>query len=514
MPGRIPARGVPSAPSELPGAHTPLRHAQFEPELSQHPDKAWVSKLLHGLSFGVRLGYTGPRQATFARNLPSAHEHPEAIETELTKECAAGRILGPYPRPPVPRLHCSGLGAVPKKNGSWRMILHLSAPAGKSINDFIPKEVFTLQYASIDDAVQSLLTLGPGAQMAKVDLKSAFRMIPVHPADWELLGMRWNGSYYMDTCLPFGLRSAPFLFNEVATAIHWILEANYGFTNLVHYLDDYFWASPPASPLCLQHLHCFLSVAARLGAQVASEKVDGPATILTFLGLELDSERQEIRLPADKLHELLAALQLWSTRKTATKRQLLSLIGKLSFAARVVPAGRLFLRRLLALSTTVAHLHHHVHLNTEAHADIEWWHAFLPGWNGTAKFVSPSAVAAPDMELHTDAAGTLGCGAYFQGAWFHLPWQPPQLQRSIQWKELFAVVAAAATWGHRWSRCRIRFHCDNEAIVWAWQNSRCKQPDIMALLRRLFFIAASHNFHITLQHVPGKYNNIADALSR
>ena len=185
-PGRTPARGAPSAPSELPGAHTPLRHAQFERELSQHPDKARVSKLLHGLRFGVRLGYTGPRQATFARNLPSAHEHPEAIGTELTKECAAGRILGPYPRPPVPRLHCSDLGAVPKKNG--RKILHLSAPAGKCINDFIAKEDFTLQYASIIDAVQSLLTLGPGAQMAKVDLKSAFRMIPGPPGRLGTLG--------------------------------------------------------------------------------------------------------------------------------------------------------------------------------------------------------------------------------------------------------------------------------------------------------------------------------------
>ena len=54
--------------------------------------------------------------------------------------------------------------------------------------------------------------------MAKIDLKSAFRMIPVHRADWDLLGMHWRGQYYVDTCLPFGLRSAPFLFNEYATS--------------------------------------------------------------------------------------------------------------------------------------------------------------------------------------------------------------------------------------------------------------------------------------------------------
>ena len=157
--GHTPPRGAPSAPGELRRAHThrrhahlecrsvvpltptpldwqpctPLRHAQFAHELQNHPDNAWVARLLNGLRHGVRLGYTGPRCPTQARNLPSAFTHPEAIDAELAKECAAGRIRGPFQEPPFPNLHCSGLGAVPKKDGRWRMILHLSAPAGRSI---------------------------------------------------------------------------------------------------------------------------------------------------------------------------------------------------------------------------------------------------------------------------------------------------------------------------------------------------------------------------------------------
>ena len=217
----------------------------------------------------------------------------------------------------MPHLHCSGLGAVPKKDGRWRMVLHLSAPAGHSINDHIAKEEFSLQFSSVNDAVRILLELGPGALMAKVDSKSAFRMVPVQPADWQLMGMHWRGSYYFDTCLPFGLRSAPFLFNEVATAIEWILEHNYAVHPILHYLDDYLMAGPPGSPVCARHLRNFLHVASLLGARVAMEKVDGPASTLTFLGLLLDAVRQEIRLSHKKLAELLELLANWAACKSA-----------------------------------------------------------------------------------------------------------------------------------------------------------------------------------------------------
>ena len=513
--GRIRGLGGPSAPIELPpGAHTTLRHAQFAHELAHHPHKAWVSSLLNGLRYGVRLGYKGARHPIHARNLLSSQRHPEAIDRELARECGAGRVLGPFPFPPLHNLCCSGLGAVPKKDGRWRMILHLSAPAGHSVNDHIAREEFSLQYASVDDAVRMLLALGPGARMAKVDLKSAFRMVPVHPTDWHLLGMRWRDNYFIDTCLPFGLRSAPFLFNEFAAAIEWIMCTNYSITHLLHYLDDYLMVGPPGAPDCGQHLANFLRVAVLLGVQVAMEKVDGPATTLGFLGLLLDSVRQEIRLSPTKLAELLKELSQWAARKSTTKRDILSLIGKLSFAARAVPAGRLFLRRLIFLSTTVSRLHHHIRLDRDARAGIDWWRTFLPSWNGTAKFIHPSATSAVDIELYTDASGVLGCGAYFQGSWFHLAWQPHQQPDSIQWKELFAIVAAAYTWGHAWSGRRIRFYCDNEAIVLSWEHRRCKQPHIMALLRTLFLTAAANNYHVLIKHLPGCTNELADALSR
>ena len=182
----------------------------------------------------------------------------------------------------------------------------------------------------------------------------------------------------------------------------------------------------------------------------------------------------------------------------------------------MVPAGRLFLCRLIDLSTTVRKLHHHISLNAEARADIRWWDSFLPSWNGVAMFLDPEWTAADSVQLYTDASGSLGFGAYFNGAWFRGDWQPHQRLplRSIQWQELFAIVAAASTWGHLWAGLRIHFHCDNLPIVQAWARQSAKHPDLMRLLRTLFLVAAQHSFTIRLSHLPGRLNSIADALSR
>jgi len=67
-------------------------------------------------------------------------------------------------------------------------------------------------------------------------------MHPVCPEDWNLLGIQWQEHFYVDTCLPFGLRSSPFLFNRLSDAIHCVLHHNYGVTHLLHYLDDFFTA--------------------------------------------------------------------------------------------------------------------------------------------------------------------------------------------------------------------------------------------------------------------------------
>ena len=93
--------------------------------------------------------------------------------------------------------------------------------------------------------------------------------------------MKWGNQLYIDTCLPFGLRSALKLFNILADLLSWIFEKK-GVSPIMHYLDDFLTLGPPESPTCLHNLEIIKEVCQHLGVPLALEKVDGPTHSLTF----------------------------------------------------------------------------------------------------------------------------------------------------------------------------------------------------------------------------------------
>ena len=141
-------------------------------------------------------------------------------------------------------------GVIPKgHSGKWRVITDLSYPLGSSVNDSIDSTLCSLTYTSVEKVAQQVMSLGTGALMAKVDIKSAYRLIPVHPQDRHLLGMMWEDEVFIDPMLPFGLRSAPKIFTAVADALQWCLEQQ-GINLVDHYLDDYIVWGRPESTQC------------------------------------------------------------------------------------------------------------------------------------------------------------------------------------------------------------------------------------------------------------------------
>ena len=171
-----------------------------------------------------------------------------------------------------------------------------------------------MAYILVDDTISQIITLGRGTLLAKIDIKSVFHLIPVHPADRHLLAMEWQGSLFIDTCLPFGLRSALKLFNIMASLLEWIL-LNQGFTFLLHYLDDFFTMGQPGTTVCQHNLHLLIEICHMLGIPLAIEKIDGPATVLDFLGILLDTEQMEVCLPQDKVCEDTNHIKEWLHKK-------------------------------------------------------------------------------------------------------------------------------------------------------------------------------------------------------
>ena len=179
------------------------------------------------------------------------------------------------------------------------------------MNDGIDKELASASYTAVDDTVATILQLGRVALLAKMDIKQAYRNVPVHPEDRLLLGMLWEGKVYMDTALPFGLRSALLTFTALATALLWIMKQK-GDTIADSYIDNFLTAGPPNSTECQRNSDIMCEACEEVGLLTEPEKdEEGPATTVSFLGLELDTAALEIRLPEKKLSGLRAELTKW-----------------------------------------------------------------------------------------------------------------------------------------------------------------------------------------------------------
>jgi len=112
--------------------------------------------------------------------------------------------------------------------------------------------------------------------------------------------MKWQGIYFIDVALPFGLHSAPFIFLSVADLLEWILRHNYILNFLLHYLDDFYTLGPPNSPAWQNNLDTCLWLFKDWHIPLHPDKPEGPSTCLTVLGIELDSCTLQVHLPHDK----------------------------------------------------------------------------------------------------------------------------------------------------------------------------------------------------------------------
>lgn len=447
-----------------------------------------------------------------SRNHPSAAANALVVKDRIRAEVDAGRLVGPLHQSFCPLVHTSPIGLVPKSHqaNKWRMIVDLSFPRDHSVNDGISRKLSSISYATVDDAVDRILQLGVGAMLVKIDLKDAYRIVPVHPQDHHLLAVSWEGKTYVDRALPFGLRSAPKIFSAVADTIAWAMHCA-GIHHQIHYLDDFLFIGAPNTDEGSRALSIALRVLQHLGVPVAVHKTEGPATLVVFLGILIDTIAFELRLPPEKLERLRALIESWYGKKACTRKELESFLGHLSHAASIIRPGRTFLRQLFDLLRLARAPHHYVRLSCGARADMAWWRCFLQHWNGSSFFPQP----VPSIHVYSDASGSYGCGAVVESlGWFQARWPGEWEEIDISVKELVPVVAAAALWGSRWTGKHVRFHSDNMAVVATLNNRSARSPLLMHQLRCFAFYAAYFRFNFSAEHVPGAMNTAADAISR
>ena len=307
-------------PSRSPVLPTPVNPAILEKFLAGY-DSVAREFLVHGFTVGFSVGFEGDISSTRCNNLKSCMAHPEKVTEKIHAEMAAGRLAGPFDSPPFEPFHVSPIGLVPKREvNSFRLIHHLSHPEGKSVNDNIPKELTSVQYTSIQDAIDTIAQANDKCWLGKSDIESAFKLIPILPAQYPLFGIVWQGKYFYDKTLPMGCSISCNLFEKFSSALKWVMEQHVQQDVKIHkLLDDFLFIAGAAASY--QHaINTFREVCARIGVPLAEHKTLGPVRVLPFLGITLDTVKLEARLPPDKVEKCRREIAMLEQRKRVRLR--------------------------------------------------------------------------------------------------------------------------------------------------------------------------------------------------
>ena len=315
-------------------------------------------------------------------NHASVHHHGTDIDNYLKEEVAFNAMYGPFQNKPI-NMHISPT-MTREKQGSdnRRTIVDLSWPHGCSINDGVHKNryldsYYYLSYPSIDNIVDRLKKLGPGALLYKVDISRAFRHLKIDPGDLDLLGLK-HESYYLDGSLCFGFRHGSFFFQKCSDAIRYLMK-KFGYPNLLNYINDLIYIGLPSD--IQASYQCLLHLLQQLGLEISRKKLVAPSTSAICLGILVDSVNQTISIPDEKLKEIVDLCKQWGTKSTCTKTQLQSLLGSLLYITKCVRPVRFFFNRMLEVLRD-GHAAKHIHLTNEFHRDLNWFNTFLSLYNG------------------------------------------------------------------------------------------------------------------------------------
>ena len=265
-------------------------------------DKDLTTFLVHGFTNGFQIGHFEEPNSVDNIELKMNDEELKIMKEKILKEVQLGRVAGPYDRPPFETYQISPVFLRPKSTpGEFRIILDLSFPKNDdSINSKIDEDYRSVEYSNIGDAIRILHGLPIGAFSCKIDIKDAFRLIPICLEDQKKLLFKIGDDYFHERVLPQGCGSSCFLFERFSTALHHIFQYFAPECHVLHYLDDFiFFAS--TYDLCKRYQDLFVDLCKFLGVPLAPHKVTDPATSTVYLGVLLDSVSQCARLPRDKV---------------------------------------------------------------------------------------------------------------------------------------------------------------------------------------------------------------------
>jgi hypothetical protein len=347
-----------------------------------------------------------------------------------------GYAFGPVRQSEVPATaKVSGILVRPKPNGSVRVILNLSAPKGRSVNDGIDKKEFPAKMSSTAAWLKVLDRAGRGCLITKTDWASAYKHICVREQDTDLQWFSWGGRYFKELCLIFGAASSAGIFDDAAKLVLDLVcrRANFPRNMVCQHLDDICAAAPAGSIKLHQLDQSFKELAAELGVELAPrddpDKSFAPCTAGVVFGVHYDTETWTWAVPPDKLARTCTMVQDAIDNEWMDPKDIRSLVGKLIHVKPLVPGGRFNMDKIMAVYKEAAITDQPVHISSACRRQLRFWLLFLQVCSGWVDIPRPVGRATTGgLDAFTDAAGGTceaigrGTGGVLGNWWYYIPW--------------------------------------------------------------------------------------------
>jgi len=515
-------------------AKSPLDADVWQSYLTDFPDPLVVDNVVRGLREGFMVGYGAERYDVYVKARSRKPEEIKLIATEFCAEREEGRMVGPFTRLPAigpcEFLHLSPTFAISKPDGSSRRIDNLSWPPGDSVNDFVNKDEFPVDFATVDSVARTIARLPAGTLASVRDIQSAYRNVLINPVDWALLATEFGG-IWLQTRMNFGGTAHCGLFERLSKLTVWITMNEFSFADIRNILDDFLFlhsGSVDTEELAGEEMNLVEELFARLGWPIKVSKSQTGTTTFTYLGVAWDTIERTMTLTEEKRLKYLRLLQdLWSQvagfkRPFCTLKLLRSVVGKLVYAAQILPVGRTRLfwlfrslksaERRLRLATHNSPSRIRAYFGREQLHDLQWWMQLLSEVPVRRCFAL-SEHETP-LIVTTDACNEYGIGGFFGTLYFSIECSEVGKQRHSTFLELLALVVAVHLWGPLWRDRVVLWRSDCKCHTTGLFKIRTAAPALTPLHDYLDFAQAKGGFLFDAEHLPGDDNGIADALSR
>ena len=581
------SRGLYSWPAYTPnyiGARVRLQHTSFNLESwRKHLIGYSNPEIVQYLEFGFPLGLQdNPTLIPATANHGSAYQYYPWLDKFFAGGLLKGGVTGPCGSSPFESPMISPLMTAHKKPSDRRAVYDATFGAN-SLNNSTPPDNYigtkcVYSYPKIEDYRKIIIKCGRGCLLWKRDLSRYFLQLPLCPVEYCQVGTIWRCFFFFFVGLMFGLRHSGLNGQRVTDAVSWI-HRNLGLEyiagsqspqeetnqlprpedqsagptnqskalsglksaahpalisnldpdrpqpfNCINYSDDLAGCETflPRANAAFTALGCLLQ---ELGLKESEEKASAPNTSMTYLGILFNTVDMTMSVPAEKLQEVRADLEIWSRKTTAVRKDLQSILGKLFWISKVVRHSRAFMGRLLQQLRDMKDLPDtkRVILSDECKKDILWWRTYLRDFNGVSAMVNDDDILQSLEELMSSPffvcagdATLWGAGAWFENQYWSQEF--PNFLKSrdvpVHLKEFWTLIASCWQWGDQWSGHQVYLFCDNDSVVDTVVHQKPSNPDMLSLLREYLYVVCLKKFFPIPRKIDTKSNFLADHISR